>query len=55
MEAQAEVSGTMYFVTRWIGEGNRLLEVKVTARDLALARDLVETASKELVPQVFGQ
>jgi hypothetical protein len=54
MEAQAESGGTMYFVTRWIGEGNRMLEVKVIARDLALGRQLIETASKELVPQVFA-
>ena len=55
MEASAEVSGTVYFVTRWIGQGNRMLDVKVTARDLALARQLSDTAVRSLVPQVFAK
>lgn len=55
LEAEADVGGKMYYVTRWIGRGNRMLDVKVIARDLKLARELVETASAELVPQVFGQ
>lgn len=54
MEASADVGGTIYFVTRWIGQGDRLLEVKVTARDLAQARSLAETASQSLVPQLFA-
>ena len=53
MEASAELGGTVYFVTRWIGQGDRLLDVKVTTRDLALARTLAETATQALVPQVF--
>ena len=53
MEASADMGGTIYFVTRWIGQGDRLLDVKVTARDLALARSLAETATQSLVPQVF--
>jgi len=53
LEAEAEVTGKLHYVTRWIGQGNRMLEVKVIARDLKLARELMETASSELVPQVF--
>ena len=53
LEAEADVGGKLYYVTRWIGRGNRMLDVKVIARDLKLARELVETASAELVPQVF--
>jgi hypothetical protein len=53
LEAEAEAGGKLYYVTRWIGQGNRLLDLKVTARDLKLARELMETASNELVPQVF--
>lgn len=53
MEASAEMGGTIYFVTRWIGQGDRLLEVKATARDLAQARSLAETAMQALVPQLF--
>ena len=53
MEASADMGGTVYFITRWIGQGDRLLHVKVTTRDLALARTLAETATRSLVPQVF--
>ena len=53
MEGSAEVNGTIFYITRWIGEGNRMLEVKVTARDLKLARELAAAATQELVPQVF--
>lgn len=53
MEASAEMNGAVYFVTRWIGQGDRVLDVKVTTRDLALGRTLAETATRSLVPQVF--
>lgn len=53
MEASAEMNGAIYFITRWIGEGDRLLDVKVTTRDLALGRKLADTATQSLVPQVF--
>lgn len=55
MEASAKVGGTIYFVTRWIGDGNRMLDVKVTAPDLELARRLSDTAVRSLVPQVFAK
>ena len=54
MEASADLNGAIYFVTRWIGQGHRMLDVKVTARDLKLARELADTATQSLVPQVFG-
>jgi len=54
MEASADLNGGIYFVTRWIGQGDRMLDIKVTARDLKLARDLADTATQSLVPQVFG-
>jgi len=53
MEASADLNGAIFFVTRWIGEGGRMLDVKVTARDLGLARELADTATQSLVPQVF--
>ena len=55
MEASADLNGAVYFVTRWIGQGDRMLDIKVTARDLKLARELADTATQSLVPQVFGQ
>ncbi len=54
MEASAEVGQTVYFVTRWLGRGNRLLDVKVTSPDRELARSLAGRAVEQLVPQVFG-
>jgi hypothetical protein len=51
MEASA---GTVYFVSRWLGRGNRMLDVKVTAPDLDLARQLADTVTRGIVPQVFG-
>ena len=54
MEASGEMGGTVYFVTRWIGQGHRMLDVKVTTRDLGLARQLSDTAIRSLLPQVFG-
>jgi hypothetical protein len=54
MEAAADLDGPVYFVTRWIGEGDRMLDVKVTARDLKRARELADMATQSLVPQVFG-
>ena len=54
MEASADVTGgTLYYVSRWIGEGNRLLDVKAVGRDLKTARELADAATRELVPQVF--
>jgi hypothetical protein len=53
MEASADLGGPVYFITRWIGEGERMLDIKVTARDLELARELADTATRSLVPQVF--
>ena len=55
MEASADMNGQIYFVTRWIGQGDRLLDVKVTARDLTLARELAERVTQSLVPQVFDK
>jgi hypothetical protein len=54
MEAEAR-GGGIVFVTRWIGQGNRMLEFKVTARDLTLARELSDTATRHVVPQVFAK
>jgi hypothetical protein len=53
LEASADLGGPVYFITRWIGDGDRMLDVKVTARDLKLARELADTATRSLVPQVF--
>jgi len=54
MEASTDVSGgTLYYVSRWVGEGNRLLDVKAVGRDLKVARELADAATRELVPQVF--
>lgn len=55
MEASAGIGQNIFFVTRWLGEGDRLLDVKVTASDLELARRLVDIATRELVPQVFSK
>lgn len=56
MEASANMGGEpVYFVTRWLGEGNRMLDVKATARKLDQARELAETATRSAVPQVFGK
>lgn len=53
MEASAEMGGTLYFVTRWLGRGDRMLDVKVTAPNLDLARQLCDTATRSIVPQIF--
>jgi hypothetical protein len=53
MEASAELGGPVYFVTRWIGASERLLDVKVTARNLVQARELADMATRSPVPQVF--
>ena len=55
MEASADLGGQVFFVTRWLGQGNRLLDIKVTARDLAQGRALAQQAVDRLVPQVFGK
>jgi hypothetical protein len=55
MEASAEMHGTIYFVTRWIGQGDKMLDIKVTARDLEFARKLADKATASLVPQVFAK
>jgi hypothetical protein len=44
----------VYFVTRWLGRGDRLLDVKVTARSLDFARQLADLATRRVVPQVFS-
>lgn len=53
MEAAATLGGKVYFVTKWIGRGDRLLDIKATSGDLALARKLADDAATALVPQVF--
>jgi len=53
MEASAGRGQSIYFVTRWIGEGDRMLDIKATATDLDEARRLVDAATRQLVPQVF--
>jgi hypothetical protein len=53
MEAAAEAGGTVYFVTRWLGRGERMLDVKITARNLEFARALANTAVRSIDPQVF--
>ncbi|MEW5964987.1 MAG: hypothetical protein AB1749_15685 [Pseudomonadota bacterium] len=53
MEAAANLGGKVYFVTKWIGRGERLLDIKATSGDLALARKLADAAAAALVPQVF--
>ena len=50
MEAAGDKS---YFVTRWLGRGNRLLDVKVTAPDLDVARRLSDKVVRSVAPQVF--
>jgi hypothetical protein len=54
MEASADMDGTVYFVSRWLGHGHRLLDVKVTARNLDLARQLADLTTRRVVPQVFS-
>jgi len=53
MIAEAAMGGPVYFVSTWLGRGNRLLDIKVTARDLAQARALADQAAVALAPQVF--
>ena len=53
MEAAANVGARIYFITRWIGSGERLLDIKVTSPDLAHARHLADETTAALVPQVF--
>jgi hypothetical protein len=53
MEAAASLGTKVYFVTKWIGRGDRLLDIKATSADLALARKLAEDAAQSLVPKVF--
>ncbi len=55
MEASAGLGQSIYFVTRWLGERDRLLDVKVTATDLEQARRLADLATRALVPQVFSR
>lgn len=54
MIAEASMGGPVYFVSTWLGRGNRLLDIKVTARDLAQARALADQAAAALGPQVFS-
>lgn len=53
MVAEASMGGAIYFVSTWLGRGDRLLDIKVTARDLSQARALAEQAAAALAPQVF--
>lgn len=54
MEAAATIGDRrIYFVTRWIGSGNRLLDVKVTAHDLAWARKLSDDVTKAVAPSLL--
>lgn len=50
MEAAAN---KIYFVTKFLGRGSKLLDIKVTSPDLTLARKLSDEAATALVPQVF--
>jgi hypothetical protein len=53
MEAEIKMGGPVHILTRWVGRGDRLLEVKVTSADLDAARRLSDLAMGSLVPQVF--
>ena len=43
----------IYFVTKFLGRGDQLLDIKVTSPDLDLARKLSDDAAEALLPQVF--
>lgn len=51
MEASAN---KIFFITKFIGKGNQMLDIKVTSPDLALARKLSDQAATALVGQVFN-
>ena len=50
MEAAAK---GMFFVTKFVGRGDRLIDIKVTCPNLELARKLSDDAASALVGQVF--
>jgi hypothetical protein len=54
MEASAELGRPVYFITRWLGRGNRLLDAKVTTPDPELGRRLADMVTRSIVPQVFN-
>lgn len=43
----------IYYLTTWLGRGDRMLDVKITSPDLTLARKLAEEALPALVTQTF--
>lgn len=53
MEAATGGATPVYFVTRWVGDGHRLLDIKVTSPSLERARALSDAAVRAVVPQVF--
>lgn len=53
MEAATGGATPVFFVTRWVGEGHRLLDIKVTSSSLERARALSDAAVRAVVPQVF--
>ena len=50
MEATAK---GMFFVTKFVGRGDRLIDIKVTCPSLEMARKLSDEAAEALVGQVF--
>lgn len=50
MEAEAN---KVYFITKFLGRGNELLDIKVTSPDHELARKLSDDAAEALTAQVF--
>ncbi|MEQ1717566.1 MAG: hypothetical protein ABL907_16575 [Hyphomicrobium sp.] len=43
----------IHYLTTWLGKGDRMLDVKITSPDLALARHLATEVLAPLVQQVF--
>lgn len=43
----------IHYLTTWLGSGDRLLDVKITSPDLAMARRLADEVLEPLVRQVF--
>jgi hypothetical protein len=53
MEAAATAATKIYFITKFIGKGKTMLDIKVTSPNLTLARKLSDDAAAALVGQVF--
>jgi hypothetical protein len=53
-EAADQLGCTACFVTRWLGRGERMLDLKVTARNLEFTRDLADRAMPSIVQAVFN-